>query len=557
MSRAMNNIKRAVTIALTSVAILLPGGCSVVGTDPSTVPVPSPGTGSSGGGGTGIPDYTNVDDGTRLPDGTVLIKGMEGIPLSTAHWNILLNKIDSLSSLVTLDLSECMVDADGGQTVNAALNMSSVASTSVLFKWRQLFPPFSGYSGQKLADEVYNDWVVFDPRRGTPHNGKSKIAHLILPDEATLIPSGDGVIDRESKDKGDLYYGMWKVITITNPTFADFTALKSVAGRNVQQIGRYAFARLKALERVVFPEVSHQIGPWELATTAYWINREPNSKAFPPDDEIIGRERKDIDYAAFYECTALKEVAIPNAMNISMAAFQGCTSLRNIYFPTAWNISNHAFEGCTGLTDVTLHAATKISNYAFRNCTNLTRVSFPVSLPVDSRDKDNLPPLPRGTCGDAGDGVGGKSDKTMPPTPYDGDKFWDNAYKYSIVIFDGAFSGCRNLRTVEIRHAWNVKFGSHAFANTTKTLDIWLSDSKHSLNDGLSFGLDLNNPLFQINITSITVETINFHGLSQANFDIIRSGKNPDGSDAGYGGGLNDLIPRLDPSKPRITLVRK
>jgi len=512
----MNNIKRAVTIALTLIAILLPGGCSVVGTDPDVAPFPS--------------------------DGTVLIK--KSVKLNNMSWISILLEVSTQSSLVTLDLSGCDIDDNPNvkdlKIKSSSLNLNDVQThNSVLFELTQEFPTFNT-GGSEAPFPV--EWVVFDPQRDIPF-GKDKIARLILPDKATVIPWGEGKAERQGP-AGTVENGFFK-ITINTPTFAGFTALKSVTGRNVKQIGRYAFAQLKALERVEFPNVTHNLGKYELSTSAAIIVREDI-----PSYGIDGYPVRDIDYAAFYECTALKDVQIPKARVISIAAFQGCTSLRSIDFPLIWLLHQHVFEGCTGLTQINFPFLTKVGNYAFKDCTNLTRVLLSgAQIPPPNI---LLPDLPRGTCGRVGDGMGGPGDGlSLPGDP--ADKFWDVAYEYSTVLFDGAFSGCRSLKEVYIQSAWNVKFGSHSFANVGKTLNLYLSDRKHSLNDHLTFGFDL--PYY--NFSSITLETINFYGPSEENFNIIQGGKNPDGSDAGYGGGLNTLIPRIDPSKPRITLVRK
>jgi len=500
MQRTLNSIKQIIYIVIVGIAVLLPGACSVI----------------SGSSGSDTPTYPVIKAKKR--------------PLTIYEWEDLLDECAKYDS-VTLDLSDCEVPSydSVGQWSSLTNARDTALSNHVLFVWREDF--FIDLStGSRIPDSLpinneCKEWVVFDPKRDIS-TGKDKIVEIILPDKAQIIREGVGT--SVAKGTTGIDAGIF-VHTITAATFNHFTRLKRVKGANVKQIGKYAFANLKSLERVEFPEVTHEIGPYELATTMATVYGVEVTG--PYKDEFWGRAQKDIDYAAFYGCTALNDVRIPNAKYISRAAFQGCTSLKSVNFPFVWILDQHAFEGCTGLTQVSFSALTKISNYAFKDCKNLTTASFAGSVTVHPSDitaLNNLQ-LPIGTCGNSSYGV---------------DSDTDLAYKYSAVIYDGVFIGCKALRTVEMRNAWNVHFGSHAFADIGETLDIYLSDKKHSLNDVLSFGFDVS----LYNFTSITLKTINLHGLSSANFDYI-TGE----IDKFWG---NTSFDQSKP-KPRITFVLK
>ena len=99
----------------------------------------------------------------------------------------------------------------------------------------------------------------------------------------------------------------------------------------------------------------------------------------------------EIESMAFYECTSLKSVTIPNSVKtIGMGAFQYCTSLTSVTIPnsvtTIGNDNSYsssltslitpsalyiygAFYGCTGLTSVVFNA---------ENCTTMGYESYPV-----------------------------------------------------------------------------------------------------------------------------------------------------------------------------------
>ena len=115
---------------------------------------------------------------------------------------------------------------------------------------------------------------------------------------------------------------------------------------------------------------------------------------------------EEIEDFAFYECTDLMSIIIPNSVTtIRSHAFEGCTSLTSVTIPnsvtlidnyafsdcralTSIDIPNtireiypSAFSGCTGLTSVTIpNSVTKIDNSVFSDCTSLTSVTIPNSV---------------------------------------------------------------------------------------------------------------------------------------------------------------------------------
>lgn len=60
--------------------------------------------------------------------------------------------------------------------------------------------------------------------------------------------------------------------------------------------------------------------------------------------------------AAFYGCSALKNITIPNSVtSIGGRAFSGCSALVNITLPnTVTRIGDDAFTDCRALTSITL-----------------------------------------------------------------------------------------------------------------------------------------------------------------------------------------------------------
>ena len=90
-----------------------------------------------------------------------------------------------------------------------------------------------------------------------------------------------------------------------------------------------------------------------------------------------------IGNGAFYGCTGLTSVAIPNSVtSIADYAFYGCSGLTSVTIPNnVTSIGNGAFYGCTGLTSVTIpNSVTSIGDCAFYDCSGLTSVTIPNSV---------------------------------------------------------------------------------------------------------------------------------------------------------------------------------
>ncbi|MBQ7184851.1 MAG: leucine-rich repeat protein [Clostridia bacterium] len=83
---------------------------------------------------------------------------------------------------------------------------------------------------------------------------------------------------------------------------------------------------------------------------------------------------------AFYRCSSLRTISIPNVSSIGQETFFGCESLTSVSIPTSVSsIGNSAFSGCTNLASVSLDGNNlrTIGANAFNGCSKLNNITIP------------------------------------------------------------------------------------------------------------------------------------------------------------------------------------
>jgi hypothetical protein len=212
--------------------------------------------------------------------------------------------------------------------------------------------------------------------------------------DLTRCPMKDGVFGPLS-DEGSAYITAIALpdaaIKIANRAFGaesgesipKFPNLTYVSGKNVIEVGEYAFWYCKNLERVDLPKATS------------------------------------IGEVAFVYCTSLKTVNLPKATEIGTNAFWYCTSLETVNLPKVTEIGEFAFNGCTSLETVNLPKATEIGDYAFAE-TDGTALTITLS---------GTPPTIVGDVFDAFTVVRKNVTLKVPHKPtYDDNTTWKNSF---------------------------------------------------------------------------------------------------------------------------------
>ncbi len=136
---------------------------------------------------------------------------------------------------------------------------------------------------------------------------------------------------------------------------------------SVTSIGYSAFYSCSGLTSITIPNSVTSIG-----TYAFWRCSGLTSITIPNSVTSISEW-------AFYECSSLTSVTIGNSVtSIGDMAFEGCSSLTSVTIGNSvTSIGYRAFYECSGLTSVTIpNSVTSIGADAFYNCSGLTSVTI-------------------------------------------------------------------------------------------------------------------------------------------------------------------------------------
>lgn len=159
-------------------------------------------------------------------------------------------------------------------------------------------------------------------------------------------------------------------------------------------VPEYAFNGLSKLSNVKLPEGLKTIEQYAFKGTQILSIDIPSTVTSIGKMAFSGTRIKSVTFrensqltrindGAFYNCTSLREMFIPNTVTyVGNAAFYGCTSLRTIEFPDAITIINdYTCSDCFALTSLHLPKNLQtIGYYSFNNTPNLTKFEIPSTV---------------------------------------------------------------------------------------------------------------------------------------------------------------------------------
>lgn len=229
-----------------------------------------------------------------------------------------------------------------------------------------------------------------------------------------IYPKSDGWYDIDSSGNGDKfvnlnelerlqYYGDKDIIpssesyfvvnstgetitglTDTGKTQTELVIPDKINGVKITRIENYAFYRCSSMTSITIPNSVYDFG----SSNVFASCKSLKTINIPTGVSEIGE-------SAFSECTSLTSINLPDSIKyIYNNAFSGCTALVSIKIPdSVTSISFNAFSDCTSLTKIEiLNSVTSIGPEAFKGCTSLAIYCEQGSY-ADTYAKDNGIPV--------------------------------------------------------------------------------------------------------------------------------------------------------------------
>ena len=273
----------------------------------------------------------------------------------------------------------------GFLTYTETTQMGGGATASITFNEQYYYVggrTFTSLQIDKFRQIICNVWTdEWSLTVDAPMVKSSVVTQIDADSDDKHYPSAKAVVGFVATQIGDIetaldglqYYGDASIIP-TDSNYFDFTTDSETMTASVRL--KEEFRQDSTLTKIVIPYEIEGLPVTSIGDYAFYDCTGLTSINIPNSVTNIGG-------FAFASCTGLTSINIPNSVtNIEMYAFQYCSSLTTINIPNSvTNIGTCAFYECTGLTSINIpNSVTNIEGYAFASCSSLTAINIPNSV---------------------------------------------------------------------------------------------------------------------------------------------------------------------------------